>query len=81
MELLLLENEGNSHYVNIKDFKRFMYNKAKNNEKKYFCMNYSQCLNSEEILANHKKVCLEINGKQVAMYNLVTIINSCKHLL
>ena len=28
MELLLLKKEDNSHYIYIKDFDRFMYNKA-----------------------------------------------------
>ena len=40
MELLLIANEGNSHYFYIKDFNRFMYNKAKHKDKKHFCMNY-----------------------------------------
>ena len=29
-----------------------------------FCINYLQCFSTKEILANHQKVCLEINEKQ-----------------
>ena len=37
MDLLLISDENNSHYVYIKDFNRFMCNKTKNKNKKYFC--------------------------------------------
>ena len=64
MGLLLISNENKSHYVYIKDFKRFMYNKTKNKNKKYFCKCYLQCLSSEKVLTKYKKNCLTINGKQ-----------------
>ena len=35
--LLLLSDENKSHYVYIKDFNRFICNKTKNKNKKYFC--------------------------------------------
>ena len=38
MDLLLISNKIVSHYVYIKDFNRFMFNKTKNKNKKYFCM-------------------------------------------
>ena len=60
---LLISNEFKSHYVYIKDFGRFMFNKTKNKNKKYFCKNCLQCFGSE-VLIEHKEDCLIINGKQ-----------------
>ena len=37
MDLLLISNGFVSHYLYIKDFNRFMFNKTKNKNKKYFC--------------------------------------------
>ena len=42
MDFLLITDENKSHYVYIKDFNRFMCNKTKNKNKKYFC---ECCLN------------------------------------
>ena len=53
-----------SHYVYIKDFKRFMFNKTKNRNKKCFCKYCLQCFSNESVLTEHKKDCLVINGKQ-----------------
>ena len=58
---LLINNKDRSHYVYIKDFNRFMYNKKSIN-KKQFWMNCLQCFSSKEILANHPRTSLEING-------------------
>ena len=64
MDLLLISNECKSHYVYIKDFDRFMFNKTKNRNKKHFCTCCLQCFSSKEILIEYKKYCLVINGKQ-----------------
>ena len=64
IDLLLISNEFVSHYVYIKDFDRFMFNKTKHKDKKYFCRNCLQCFSSEKILSEHKEDCLVINGKQ-----------------
>ena len=64
MDLLLISNEFKSHYVYIKDFDRFMFNKTKNRNKKHFCKCCLQCFSSKEILVEHKIDCLVINGKQ-----------------
>ena len=64
MDLLLITDENKSHYVYIKDFHRFMYNKTKNENKKDFSKCCLQCFSSEKILIKHKKTCLKINGKQ-----------------
>ena len=37
MDLLHIIDGDKSHYVHIKDFDRFMFNKTKNKNKKYFC--------------------------------------------
>ena len=55
MDLLLISNENKSHYVYIKDFNRFMYNKTKNNNEKYFCKNCLQCFSSDKVLIEHKE--------------------------
>ena len=64
IDLLLISNENKSHYVYLKDFNRFMYNKTKNKNKKYFCKCCLQCLSSEKVLIEHKENCLIINDKQ-----------------
>ena len=37
MDLLLINNENKSHYIYIKDFNIFMFNKTKHRTKKHFC--------------------------------------------
>ena len=64
MDLLLVTDGDKSHYVYIKDFDKFMFLKTKNKNKKYFRKSYLQCLSSKNVLAEHKKVCLSINGAQ-----------------
>ena len=64
IELLLITEENNNHYVFIKDFNRFMYNQTKHEHKKHFCMHCLQCFSSEEVLNNHKNNCIQINGTQ-----------------
>ena len=64
MDLLLISSEFVSHYVHIKDFNRFMFNKTKHKGKEYFCKNCLQCFSSENVLLEHKEDCLVINGKQ-----------------
>ena len=64
MDLLLIHEEKKSHYVYIKDFKRLMFNKSKNKNKKSFCRYCLQCFSSESILTEHKENCLIKNGKQ-----------------
>ena len=64
MNLLLIEKDGNQHYVLIKDFDKFMYQQTKHKERKHFCMHCLQCFSSEIVLNNHKENCIIINGKQ-----------------
>ena len=64
MDLLLISEENKSHYVYIKNFDRLMFNKTKNQNKKYFCRYCLQCVSSKSILTEHKGNCLIINGKQ-----------------
>ena len=64
MDFLLVIHGNKSHYIYIKDFDRFMFHKTKNKNKKYFCKSCLQCFSSKNVLAEHKEVCLSINGAQ-----------------
>ena len=64
IDLLLISNEFKSHYVYIKDSHKFMFNKTKNRDKKYFCNCCLQCFSNEKVLIEHKEVYLLINSKQ-----------------
>ena len=56
--------ENNSYYVYIEDFSRFMFNKTKNKNKKYFYRCCLRCFTSKNVLTEHKENCLVINSKQ-----------------
>ena len=56
VDLLLLIDDGKSHYVYNKDFDRFMFHKTKNKNKKLFCRNCLQCFSREGVLIKHKKI-------------------------
>ena len=43
---------------------KFMFNKTKNKNKKYFCRSCLQCFSSKNVLTKHKEDCLSINGAQ-----------------
>ena len=64
LNLLLITENENKHYVLIKNFNAFMYNQTKHKERKHFCMHCLQCFSSERVLTNHKENCIQINGKQ-----------------
>ena len=64
MELLLVTEKENKHYVLIKDFNRFMYNQTKHEHRKHFCMRCLQCFSSDRVLSNHKDICIQVNGTQ-----------------
>ena len=64
MDLLLITDGDKSHYVYIKDFDRFMFHKTKNKNKIYLCKSCLQCFSNKNVLTEHKKVCLSINGAQ-----------------
>ena len=64
MELLLITEGENKHYVLIKDFNKFMFNQTKHEHIKYFCMYCLQCFSREDVLTEHKNNCISINGKQ-----------------
>ena len=70
LNVLLISNEEISHHIFIKDFNRLIYLevKTKNAHKKHFCMSCLQNFTTKEILNNHKKQCLLINGTQVTIY-------------
>ena len=64
MDLLMITDKSNSHYVYIEDFHRFMCNKAKCKNKKRFRKYCLQCFTIKNVLVEHKEVWLKINGKQ-----------------
>ena len=69
IDLLLITDENESHYVYIKDFNRFMCNKTNNNNNnnnnnKHFCKCCLQCFSSKKVLIEHKETCFKINGRQ-----------------
>ena len=64
INILLITEEKNKHYVLIKDFNNFMYNKTKHKERKHFCMHCLQCFSSERVLSDHKDNCITVNGMQ-----------------
>ena len=74
LNLLLITEKGKSHYVFVKDFNRLMFSKTKHKYKKNFCMSCLQNFSSKEILNNHKKLCLLINGFQAVNCGSGTII-------
>ena len=73
LNLLLITQENKSHYVLLKDWNRLMYSKTKDQHKKHHCMSCLQSFTTEEILSNHKKQCLLINGCQAVNCELGTI--------
>ena len=67
-QTLLITEKGKSHYVFIKDFNRLMLSRTKHKDKKHYCMSCLQNFTAEEILSNHKKQSLLINGCQAVNY-------------
>ena len=63
-----MTQENKSHYAFIEDFNRLMYSKKKNQHKKHHYMSCLQSFTKEEILNQHKKQCLLINGCQAVNY-------------
>ena len=68
LNLLSITEKGKSHHVFIKDFNRLMFSRTKHKDKKHYCMSCLQNFTTEEILSNHKKQCLLINGCQAVNY-------------
>ena len=64
IDLLLLVNDDQSHYVYIKDFNTSMSHKTKNENKMWLCKSCLQCFSSENVLIKHKEDCLSINGQR-----------------
>ena len=64
MDSFLLINDDKSHYVYIKNFNSFMFQKTKIKNKKWFCEGCLRCFSGENILIKHKEDCLSINGIQ-----------------
>ena len=50
MDFLLLIDDNKSYYVRIKDSDKFMFHKARNKNKKWFCRSFLQCFSSKNML-------------------------------
>ena len=68
LNFLLITEKDKSHYVFIKDSNRLMFSKTKHKDKKHFRMSCLQSFSTKEILNNHRKQCLLINGCQAVNY-------------
>ena len=68
LNLLLITEKDKSHSVFIKDFSRLMFSRTKHKDKKHYFMSCLQNFTTEEILTNHKKQWLLVNGCQAANY-------------
>ena len=64
LDLLLITQDENQHYVWIKDFNRFMFNQSKHKNRKHFCRFCLQCFSTDEFLLKHLENCIITNGKQ-----------------
>ena len=64
VDLLFAIDENKPHHVYIKDFDGYKFHRTKNKSKTYLFKSCLQCFSSKNILAEHKKVCLSINGTQ-----------------
>ena len=52
----------------LKIFNRLIFSKTKHKDKKHFGMSFLQNFSTKEILNNHRKCCLLINGCQAVNY-------------
>ena len=70
LNVLLTSNGEKNYYVFIKDIEKLLSSqlKTKNKGKKHICFSCLQNFTREDVLNNHKKGCLEINGDQAAEY-------------
>ena len=82
LNLLLITEKDKSHYVFIKAFNRLMFSKTKRKDKKHFCMSCLKNFNTKEILNNHRKRCLLINGCKAVNYEsgIIKITNYNKQI-
>lgn len=64
LNLQLITEEKNQHYILIKDFNKLIFDQTKHKCKKHFCMHCLQCVSSEDVLTKHKTNCMVINGEQ-----------------
>ena len=62
INLLLIEKEGQFHYIIIKYFSTFMYNQELYRDRKHIC---HYCFQSFNILERHVNDCFENNSKKM----------------
>ena len=64
LDLLSIWEEEKQHYVWIKDFNKFMFNRNRHRQRLNFCRYCFQWFPSEAILNKHTPNCIVFNGKQ-----------------
>ena len=79
LNLLLITEGEEKHYVLIKDFNRMMFHKTKHEHRKHFCMHYLQCFSAKEVLSKHKmgNKPLECLERVIIYSNFRTILSRC----
>ena len=55
MDLLMITGENKSHYVYMKNFNRFLFNRTKNKNKNHFCRYCLQYFCNEKVFQKFKK--------------------------
>ena len=73
MDIFLINDENKSHYVYIKDFNKFMFNKEKHKNKKHLRRYCLQCFSSKKDLVEHKETCLKIKAEETVKLRSVSI--------
>ena len=83
--MMKIEEDTKQHYVLIKDFDKLLLRINKHNNKKYFCRFCLQSFTSQEILNEHIKNCMIINGCQATDMpkegNNITKFTNIKNML
>ena len=82
LNLLLITEKDKSYSVFIKDFNRLMLSRTKHKDKKHYCMSCLRNFATEEIVSNHKKQRLLINGCQAVTYEsgIIKVTNYNKQI-
>ena len=65
VDLLMTGEEGKIHYVLIKEFSTFMYDRTLHHGRKHFSCYCLQGFSTKDILKCHIHDCFKINGKQM----------------
>ena len=77
VDLLLIGEEGQKHFVLIRDFNSFMYDHTLQHGRKHFCRYCLHAFSTEESLKRQIKGSFKVNCKQrIIMPNKMNMLNS-----